>query len=77
MLEVYWAQPSTLEANNPQHIWDEETNSRKRNNAPINHLRDTLGNLKLSLIETPKKDANTTYPTPLYWIEGKTCHSLK
>jgi hypothetical protein len=70
----YWAQPFTLGDNNPQPICDKETNSWEGNNAPINHLGDTLGNLKLSMIEIPEKEANTTHPTPLDWIGGRTDH---
>jgi hypothetical protein len=51
MLEGYWAQPSTLGDNNPQHMCDEETNSWKGNNTPIKHLGDALGNVKLTLIK--------------------------
>ena len=75
MLEVYWAQPSTLGGHNPQLMWDEETNSLKGNNAPINHLGNTFGNLELIQLEIP--GTNTTYPTSLDFREGRTDHSRK
>ena len=80
MLEVYGAQPSTLEDDHPQHMWDEETNSRRRINTPLNHLGNTLGNLRLDLVETLKENISSTYPIPLNWITGvagKTAHSPK
>ena len=76
MLEGYWAQPSKLENNNLQHVYDEEINSLKKTNAPINHPQNTFGNSKKLKIETPKRDANPTYSTPLDLKKGRTKHSL-
>ena len=73
MLEGYWAQPSKLGNNKPQHVCDERSYSPKENNTPIGHSRKTFGNS----VQTPKEDVNPTYPTPLDLEKGRRYHSSK
>lgn len=77
MLEVYGTQPTPLEDNNPQHMGHGQTNSLKGHYTPIKPLGGLLRKTKPITEETPKKNANPTYPTPLSFRAVRTEHFPK
>ena len=77
MLEVYRAQPITLEHHSLKHMENVEIRLPKGDNAPSNHPCNTFDNLKQTRIEFPEEDANLTYPTRLIIGKNRTDHYSK
>ena len=77
MLEVYWAQPITVEHHRLTHMGNEEVRLPRENNVTPNHPCNTFDNPKQTHIEFPKENANLTYPTRLIIGKGRTDHHSK